>query len=434
MSAARTATEPLAIDGGPPAFARRTGVPQPKIGVEEFLALAVRFGFNAAALDRLRAAVSDDDLPPGGPTLSRYLTANPSPGSGELYEAAVRAKYGVRHAWGVSSGSAALHCAMIAVGAGSGTEVICPAIGFVATSMSAALVGATPVFCDVDESLHLDPTKLEALITPRTVAVVPTHHWGGVCDLAPVIDIARRHGIKVIEDCAQSPGASYRGRYVGTHGDLGCFSISAYKISGAGEGGLLICDDDALFERACQLGEAGGLTRPDRFAPERYPGELFAGTNYRLSDLEATLDLVQLGKLDDVVAHYRAVSRRIKAQLGQYAEIVWQKSNDPDGDIGYTLRFFPQTHELAARIAAALGAEGIGAGYRGPNAGPDWHVYRYMYPLFAQHAERCRPELCPVATDLFDRELRIGLDQWWSEADCDAVAAGIGKVLGAYCG
>lgn len=424
----------LAIDGGTPAFTGRTGTAQPKLGTEEFLALAARFGYSEGALARLREAVSDADLPPGGPTLSRYITANPQPPSGELYEAAVRAKFGVARVLPVSSGSGALHCALVAVGAGPGTEVICPALGFLATSMAAALVGATPVFCDVDESLHLDPTKLEALINERTVAVCPTHHWGGVADLEPILATARRHGLKVIEDCAQSPGATYRGRWVGTHGDVGIFSISAYKIVGAGEGGLVMTDDEALFARACQLGEGGGLWRPDRFAPARWPGELFPGTNYRLSDLEATLDLVQLGKLDGVVGRYRAVSRRIKQQLGEYPGVVWQRSNDPDGDIGYLLRCFPATHELAARLVPALRAEGLGVGYRGAGAGPDWHVYHHMYPLFGEHADRCRPELCPVAVDLYDRALSLSLDQWWNEADCDAVAAGINKVMAALCG
>lgn len=423
----------LALHGGTPAFAQRTGQPQPKIGTAEFLALAHRFGYSEEALQRLAAAVSDADLPPGGPTLSRWITAYPGPPEGELYEAEARAKYGVKHAQAVSSGTGALHCAAQAVGLRPGDEVIVPAMGFLATSMAVALVGATPVFCDVDESLQLDPGGLEACLTARTKAVIPTHHWGFVCDLEPVLAFARKHDLAVIEDCAQSPGATYHGRFVGTWGDLGCFSISAYKITGAGEGGMVLTNDDRLAERALQTAEGGGLWRPDRFAPERYAGELFAGTNYRLSELESTLDRVQLAKLDDVVARYRAVFRRIVGQLGRYAEITWQKSNDPEGDIGYMLRFFPQTHELAQQIVAALGAEGIGAGYRGPQAAPDWHLYSDMYPLFGDHADQCRPERCPRAVDLYNRVVTVHLDQWYSPEDADAIALGLTKVLDAYC-
>lgn len=422
----------LAIDGGPKAFPSATGRPEPKVGVEEFLSLAERFGFSADAMERLRAAVSDADLPPRGAHLGRYY-GSADPPKGEEFESLAREKFGVPHAYAVCNGTAALHAAMVAVGAGPGREVICPALGFAATSMAAALTGATPVFCDVDESLQMDPLKLEALITGRTAAVVPTHHWGFVCDLGPIVGIARRHGVRVIEDCAQAPGATYRGRCVGAIGDIGCFSISAYKIIGGGEGGMVVTSDAPLFDRVRQSAEGGGLWRPERFAEPRYEGELFVGANYRMSELEAAVNVVQMRKLGDVVARHRRVWARIREQRQDYREVVWQKSNDPEGDIGYLLRFFPQDDGLGRRITAALRAEGIGASYRGRDAAPDWHVYRYMFPLFAEHADRCRADLCPVASDLYDRCIQVGLDPWWTLADCDAVAAGIEKVLSAYC-
>ena len=167
---------------------------------------------------------------------------------------------------------------MVAVGVGPGTEVIVPAIGFFATAAAVVMSKGVPVFCDVDQSLGMDPMKIEPLITPRTVAIVPTCVMGAVPDMDPILAVARKHHLKVIEDCAESPGRNTRGRYMGTLGDMGCFSISAYKIVGGGEGGLLVANDLRLFERACQLCECGGLTRPDRFAPPRYEGELFCGT------------------------------------------------------------------------------------------------------------------------------------------------------------
>ncbi len=440
----------LAIDGGTPAFTGRTGQGQPKLGTAEFMAIAERYGYSPAALDRIRAAVSDEDLG-GGAHLGRYYgSANPS--MGERYEALARDKFGVRHALSVSSGTGALHSAFAAAGVGPGTEVIVPALGFAATAMAVVLAGGVPVFSDIDESLQIDPTKIAAAITPRTVAVAPTHHWGNVADLAPVMEVARQHGLKVVEDCAQAPGAQYRGRYVGSIGDLGCFSISAYKIIGGGEGGMIVSSDERLFERACQMAEGGGLWRRDRFGAPRYDGELFVGTNYRLSEMEAAIDLVQLGKLDDVVGRYRRVSRRVREQLHGYAEVTPQKLNDPDGAIGYQLRFFPATCELSAQIAKALCAEGIGAGTRGTAHAPDWHLARDMFPITLRrghtpggsvwehplYLERggqadYQPGDCPVAEDLYAREVSVGLDQWLSEADCDAVAAGLNKVFAAYC-
>ena len=425
-------TQDLAINGGPQAFEKPEGRAQPKIGVAEFLAIARRFGFKPEAVERLAATLSDDDLQRNGPNLGRYLTAFPAPPAGERFEARARELFASRYALSVSSGTGALHAAMVAIGAGPGTEVICPALGFMATAAAVAIAGARPVFCDVDESMQIDPTKIEPCITERTVAVVPTHHWGVVADMDAVMQIARARGLKVVEDCAQSPGARFGGRHVGTIGDIGCFSISAYKIIGGGEGGLLLTDEQRLYERACQLAECGGLWRPDRFAPPRYDGELFVGTNYRMSELEATVDLVQLDKLEPLVARYRRVHRRILERLRTYRQITPQKHNDPDGDIGYLIRFFPETHELAGKIVAALRAEGIGAGHRGPTAGADWHLYSCMFPVWEHLGGQPRHD-CPVADDLYNRVVAVATSPWWTDADCDAVAAGLDKVFGTYC-
>lgn len=442
----------LALHGGPQAFPERTGQSQTKIGLDEFMSVAKRFGFAPEALARIRAAISEEDLGPNGPFLGRYYAPEPTETTGPAFEARARELFGVPYALSVSSGTGALHSAMVAVGVGPGTEVICPAIGFYATAATVVEARGIPVFCDVDSSLHMDPAKVEALITPRTVAIAPTHVMGGVCDLDPILEVARKHNLKVVEDCAQSPGAQYKGRWVGTIGDIGCFSISSYKIVGGGEAGLVLTHDQRLWERANQLSECGGLWRPNRFAAPRYEGELFSGTNYRLSELEAAVDIVQLGKLPAVAARYRAVRQQILAQLVRYREIQPQKLNDVQGEVGYLLRFFPQTFELGQEIVRALKAEGIACNTRGPDAGPDWHVYHGMFPITLQSgatADGCPYTCplylerggraayargdCPVADDLFDRVISLPLDQWYNEADCHNVAAGINKVLSAYC-
>jgi dTDP-4-amino-4,6-dideoxygalactose transaminase len=444
-----TASE-LAIDGGPKAVERLTGTVIPKIDVEEFFSVAERFGFSPEAMARLKAAVGNDDLPADGPNFARYACPNPADKvKGPAFEALAREKFGVPYALAVSSGTGALHAAFVSVGVGPGKEVICPGLGFAATAMAAMLAGGVPVFSDVDESLQMDPAKIEACITPRTVALAPTHHWSNVADMEPIMEIARKHNLKVVEDCAQGPGAKYKGQYVGAIGDAGCFSISAYKIIGGGEGGMVIAKDERIFDRIRQTAEAGGLWRPNRFAVPRYEGELFPGTNYRLSELEAAVDLVQLQKLDDFVRRYQAVSARVRGQLKRFAEITPQQINDAQGYIGYVLRFFPATCELSAKIAAALRAEGIGAGNRGADHGPDWHLCRDMQPIIRKTGHipggavfddprytgtvEYRPGQCPVAEDLYAREVTVGLEQWLSEEDCDNIAAGINKVLSAYC-
>lgn len=450
----------LAIEGGPKAFPAMQGKRKPKIGVEEFLAIAARFGFPQETQQRLREIVSDEQLG-RGPTLARFATTHPKPAAGDLYEALARETFGVKYALGVSSGTAALHSAFVAAGVGPGAEVIVPAVGFFATASAVIAAHGIPVFCDVDQSLHMDPTKIEAKITPRTVAVAPTCVMGGVPDLEPILAVARRHNLKVVEDCAQSPGARYRGRYVGTWGDMGCFSISAYKIVGGGEGGLFLTSNERLYERACQVAESGGLWRPNRFAGPRYPGELFCGTNYRMSELEAAVDTVQLRKMPGLIRQYNTNREAILSRLKTYREIVPQKLNDPEGGAGYNIRFYPQTIELGRKIAAALNAEGIGIGeflwpaecsVRGKDAPPDWHVSRDMFPIvmqsgptdancpfscpiYCERGGKAQYEKgdCPVAEDLFDRNIMIWLDPCYSNEDCLAIANGINKVLSAFC-
>ena len=179
---------------------------------------------------------------------------------------------------------------------------------------------------------------------------------------------------------------------------------------------------------------------------------MFPGNNYRLSEFEATINLVQLRKMDEYCRRYRAVSTRILRQLHTFTEITPQRINDADGYIGYMLRFFPATEALACQLATALQAEGIAAGCRGAAHTPDWHLARDMFPInlrcghnlgngpfddprnaASREVGGYHPGQCPVAEDLYGRELSIGFDQWRSEEDCDRIAQGINKVLSAYC-
>lgn len=440
----------LALQGGLKAVTRIQGKGRPKIGVEEFMSVAERFGFSKPTLAKIREAVEAEDMG-AGPFLANYYSSLKET-KVQAFERVARKIFGVPYAIGVTSGTAALNCAFVAAGVGPGKEVICPAIGFYATAAAVVHSKGVPVFCDVDESLGMDPRKIEALITPRTVALAPTHVMGSVCDMPAIMDIARKHNLKVVEDCAQSCGGKVQGQYVGTFGDLGCFSISAYKIVGGGEGGLILTHDERLYERCQGIAECGGLWRPDRFAPPRYERELFCGTNYRMSELEAAVDVVQLQRMPQTVKRFHNVKMRILKDLKTYREITPQKLNDPDGEVGYCLRFFPETIELGQRIVEALRAEGINCSMRGKKASPDWHIYHDMFAIMLQvgateedcpfqcplYLENGGPRTyaygdCPVADDLFDRVINVGLNQWYTAADCRNIAKGLNKVLSAYC-
>lgn len=423
---------------------------KPKIGVEEFLSLARRFGLSSKTLAKIREALSEEDLG-AGPFLANYY-ADLKETSVQAFERTAREVFGVKYAIGVNSGTGALHSAFVAVGVGPGKEVLCPAIGFYATAAAVVQANGVPVFCDVDASLAMDPARIAPLITKRTVAIAPTCVMGSVPDMAAIMKVARAHKLRVVEDCAQSCGARFRGRKVGTFGDLGCFSISAYKIVGGGEGGLILTNAQRLWERANGVAECGGLWRPDRFAPPRYPDELFAGTNYRMSELEAAVDVVQLRKADATVRRFNAVKQRILRRLKTFRGITPQKLNDPDGEVGYTLRFFPETFELGERIVRGLTAARLDAGMRGPNAPPDWHIYHSMFgvtlksnadgPGCPLHCPRYREAGgniryargdCPVADDLFDSMINVNLNQWYTAGDCREIAERINAVLAAQC-
>ncbi len=199
---------------------------------------------------------------------------------------------GVKHAVGTGSGTEALHLALRACEIGAGDEVITVAHTAVATVAAIEQCGATPVLIDIDPiSYTIDPNLTEAAITRHTKAIIPVHLYGGAVDLAPMIELARRHHLKVIEDCAQAHGTLYRGRQAGSWGDVACFSFYPTKNLGAiGDGGLVATNDPAIYERLKLLRQYGWR--------ERYVSEI-AGWNSRLDELQAAVLRVKLHYLDE---------------------------------------------------------------------------------------------------------------------------------------
>jgi dTDP-4-amino-4,6-dideoxygalactose transaminase len=210
----------------------------------------------------------------------------------EAFEKECAALLGARHAIAVSSGTDALLLAFMALGVGPGDEVICPSYTFFATAGCVARTGATPVFVDVKPCcFNVDPALIERAITPRTKAIVPVHLFGQVCDMDPILEIARRKKIAVVEDAAQSLSARYKGRAAGTLGEFGCYSFFPSKNLGAfGDAGLLTAEDDALAEKARILRVHG--------AKPKYYHQL-VGANFRIDALQAALLRVKLPRLAD---------------------------------------------------------------------------------------------------------------------------------------
>lgn len=209
---------------------------------------------------------------------------------------------GTRHAVATSSGTTALHLAMLAAGIGPGDEVIVPTLTFIATANAVTYTGAKPVFVDSEEETwNLDPVLVEKAITSRTKAIIPVHLYGHPADMEPLLDLARRHGLAVIEDAAEAHGARWRGRRVGGLGDIGIFSFYGNKIVTTGEGGMLVTNDPDLADRARVLRDHG-------MRPERRYWHPVLGYNYRLTNLQAAVGVAQMENIGPILETRRKLA------------------------------------------------------------------------------------------------------------------------------
>ena len=225
----------------------------------------------------------------------------------ERFEAEFARWCGMPHAVGVASGTDALTIALLALGVGPGDEVITAANTCVPTVAGIEASGATPVLCDVDDSYTLDPERLEQAVTPRTRAIVPVHLYGQCADMDAVTTIARRHGLKVVEDAAQAHGAEYAGRRAGALGDAAAFSFYPTKnLGGIGDGGAVVTADPDVAARALRLRAYGER--------ERYVS-VERGMNSRLDELQAAILLVKLGRLEASNDARRAIAKKYIAGL-----------------------------------------------------------------------------------------------------------------------
>lgn len=246
----------------------------------------------------------------------------------EAFEQAMAAYHGVPHAVAVSSGTAGLHLALLALGIGEGCEVIVPSFTFVAVANAVAYVRATPVFVDIDPTtLNLDPALIEEAITPRTRAIVIVHTFGVPAEMDRILEIARRRNLALIEDTCEAIGAEYDSRRVGSFGDAAVFAFYPNKQITTGEGGCVVTRDPDVASRIRSLRNQGrpSGTRNVSQAPGLEPGfdpeasdwfeHIEVGFNYRLSELACALGRVQLGRIDEILGKRRAVAERYQLLL-----------------------------------------------------------------------------------------------------------------------
>jgi len=232
------------------------------------------------------------------------------------FEDALRQYIGSDYALCVSSGTTALHLAVAALGIGHGDEVIMPDLTFAATANVVIHQGGVPVLADVRrDTWTLDPEAIERKITGRTRAIMPVHLYGHPCDMDPILEIAAKHRLLVIEDCAESLGAQYKGRQTGTMGDVGCFSFFANKVITTGEGGMVATRDPQLHKKMAILRDHG-------MSKEKRYWHLYAGYNYRMTNLQAAIGLAQMERIGDFLENRARVVALYNRHLGQLKGIL----------------------------------------------------------------------------------------------------------------
>jgi 8-amino-3,8-dideoxy-alpha-D-manno-octulosonate transaminase len=342
------------------------------------------------------------------------------------------ARMQVPHALAVRSGTASLKVALTALGVGPGDEVIVPSLTFVASIGAVVQVGAIPVFAEVDASLSMDPDDVEAKLTERTMAVMPVHVSGVACRMDRLTEIGRRHGVAILEDCAQSCGAAFGGRPVGSWGDVGAYSFQLNKTITAGEGGAVVARDPAVFERAIRYHDQGFLRG------EWDEGQFF-GENYRMNELSAAVLVAQLAKVDTIIGNMRALKERVVEGIRDLP-LTLREVPDAAGDGANSVAFFLDSPAEAQRFVELLAAENVSCArpYSGRVAYLTWPQIGAKrtsdpkgFPFTSPHCRtdaRYEAGLCPRSEDLVSRVVFVPMSPVLPADDADAIVAGIRKV------
>jgi perosamine synthetase len=329
------------------------------------------------------------------------------------FEKALSEITGARHAIVVCNGTVALHLAVHCLGIGPGDEVIVPTFTYIASVNAIAQTGATPIFAESRQSDWLiDPTKIEALITPRTKAIMPVHLYGAVCDMPAIMEIARKHGLKVIEDCAESLGATLLGQHTGTFGDIGTFSFFGNKTITTGEGGAVIATDTALSQRLRIVkGQGQSLTR-------RYWHEEL-GFNYRMTNIAAAIGFAQSERLPQILARKRTVAKRYHALLSD-RPVTFQKPDAGVASSEWLVSVLLPRGYNRDRLMAEMAEQQV-------ETRPVFFCAHHM-PIYADRAASVHT---PVAEDIAARGISLPSYPALTEADQRRVVDAFSRALAA---
>ncbi|MGN6800795.1 MAG: DegT/DnrJ/EryC1/StrS family aminotransferase [Ginsengibacter sp.] len=300
-----------------------------------------------------------------------------------------------------SSGTASLISSIAALGLKPGDEIIIPAYTFVASYTSCIFSGLVPVLAEIDNSLTIDPKDIERRITPRTTAIMPVHMLGNPCDMDAISAIAKKHNLLILEDACQAVGASYKGRKVGTIGNIGAFSLNFFKTINTGDGGLLVTNNEGLYENAFGMHDQGH--KPSRLGVEVGKRNIL-GLNFRMNEITAAVGLAQLGKLDEIIATLRKKKNEFKELISVAKGFTFRKLNYPEGDCATICTVIFDNKDQALKVSRALGSKTVDQS--------GWHVYSNMEHVLKHLKEVGQPHekgSYPTTDDILSRAINISI-------------------------
>ena len=274
---------------------------------------------------------------------------------------------GVKYAVATSGGTMSLMCALAALGIGAGDEVIVPGYTFIASISSIIMSNAIPVLAEIDESLTIDPGKIEQLITPHTRCIIPVHMLGNPSDMDQIMSIAKKHDLYVLEDCCQSVGGTYKGKATGSIGTFGAYSLNVHKTISCGDGGMVATHDEELYERAFGFHDQGH--KPCRMGLE-VGNRSIVGINMRMNELSGAVALAQLRKLPEILQRLRENKKQLKGMLSDLPHFRFRRINDAQGECATMLTMIFETKALAQKFGDAIGER--------PLYNSGWHNYSNM--------------------------------------------------------
>jgi 8-amino-3,8-dideoxy-alpha-D-manno-octulosonate transaminase len=347
---------------------------------------------------------------------------------------------GVKYALAVTSGTAALHVALGALGVGPGDEVLLPAWTWYSSYNAIVMTGALPVFVESDASLLMDPEDVKKKITPHTKVIMPVHLFGSPVDMDKILPVAREHNLKVLEDSAQACGCLYKGKRTGSLGDIAIYSFQINKMISSGEGGAVVTSDPHLYEQSIRFHDLGQVRTNLQPALGLHEHGLpnSVGLNYRMNEESGAIMGAQLAKIEPHLARHREMYRYVHEKLNDLPGMKLRASNDLEGEIGITLDITFPSQDLRDKFAKAMVAENVPMGPIGAavvlpispyveskqQPHPAWPTFSSPRGKAVRYGAQC----CPRTIDLAQRSATLSIGPKYSDDDVKDIVSAVTKV------